>query len=296
MTTMLDDFRIFEPYPGIFAYYDGRIAGKRLHSEGPNWLDDGAFSLGIASFAIVDGNDALVYDTHISLDHARAIRAHVESLGATRITVVLSHFHNDHIAGNAIFTDCPIIANEKTAELLEAEKPRIATRLPLIDPVVMPNTLFSGSHVLTIGTRTVELHQFNIHSPDETVLWLPDQKLLFAGDTLEDTATYMTDPDALGMHLNELSRMKTFPIHRILPCHGDPDRISSGGYDITFIDATMRYVAAMNEDVPEPAIWSQPLEQAVAADVASGALIYEAAYEEVHAANVALLRQARRHP
>ena len=125
MKGMLDDFRIFEPYPGIFAYYDGRIAGKRLYSEGPNWLDDGAFSLGIASYAIVDGNEALVYDTHISLDHARAIRAHLEARDISKITVVLSHFHNDHIAGNEVFADCIIVANGATARLLEAEKPRI---------------------------------------------------------------------------------------------------------------------------------------------------------------------------
>lgn len=197
MTGMLDDFRIFEPYPGMFAYYDGRIAGKRLYSEEPNWLDDGAFSLGIASYAIVDGNEALVYDTHITLDHARAIRAHLEALGVSKITVILSHFHNDHIAGNEVFADCVIVANGATARLLEAEKPRIDTRLPKIDPVIMPNSLFDGSRLITVGSRTVELHEFNIHSPDATVLWLPEERLLFAGDTLEDTVTYMTDPAAL---------------------------------------------------------------------------------------------------
>lgn len=293
MTNMLDDFRIFEPYPGIFAYYDGRIAGKRLYSEGPNWLDDGAFSLGIASFAIVDGGEALVYDTHISLDHARAIRAHLEKLGVTKITVILSHFHNDHIAGNEVFADCEIIANSKTQKLLEAEKPRIATRLPKIDPVIMPNSLFDGSRTITVGNRTVELHEFDIHSPDATVLWLPQEKILFAGDTLEDTVTYMTDAAALQKHILELNRLAAFPIAKILPCHGDPDRIAAGGYEPSFIDATIRYVEAMNEDVAEPEIWTMPLSEAVSEDVESGALIYIPAYEEVHASNIALLKAYR---
>lgn len=293
MTEMLDDFRIFEPYPGIFTYYDGRIAGKRLYSEGPNWLDDGAFSLGIASYAIVDGNEALVYDTHISLDHARAIRAHLEELGVTKTTVILSHFHNDHIAGNEVFADCAILANSTTAKLLEAEKPRIATRLPRIEPVVMPNSLFDGSQTITVGRRVVELHEFNIHSPDATVLWLPEERILFAGDTLEDTVTYMTDPAALPLHLDELQRLGSFPIAKILPCHGDPDRILAGGYEPSFIHATIRYVEAMNEDVAEPKIWSKPLSEAVSDDVKSGALIYIPAYEEVHASNIALLRAYR---
>jgi glyoxylase-like metal-dependent hydrolase (beta-lactamase superfamily II) len=293
MTNMLDDFRIFEPYPGIFAYYDGRIAGKRLYSEGPNWLDDGAFSLGIASYAIVDGGEALVYDTHISLDHARAIRAHLVAQGVTKITVVLSHFHNDHIAGNEVFADCEIIANSATAILLEAEKPRIAARLPKIDPVIMPNSLFDGSRLITVGNRSVELHEFDIHSPDATILWLAEERILFAGDTLEDTATYMTDAAALPKHVEELRRLAAFPIAKILPCHGDPDRIASGGYDPSFIDATIRYVQAMNEDAAEPAIWKLSLSEAVSEDVASDALIYIPAYEEVHVSNVALLKAHR---
>eukprot|EP01035_Chromulina_nebulosa_P044314 gene44314-60009_t len=81
--------RIVEPYPGVFAYYDGRIDGRRLYSDAPNWLDDGAYSLGIASYAIVDGAEALVYDTHMSLAHARAIRRHLEGLGVTSMRVAL---------------------------------------------------------------------------------------------------------------------------------------------------------------------------------------------------------------
>jgi glyoxylase-like metal-dependent hydrolase (beta-lactamase superfamily II) len=293
MTISLDDLRILEPYPGVFAYYDGRIAGKRLYSELPNWLDDGAFSLGIASYAIVEGEDALVYDTHISLAHAGAIRRHVESLGATRITVVLSHFHNDHIAGNAAFADCRIIANRKTAELLKAELPRIATRLPVIDPVVMPNSLFDDRHQIRIGHRLVELIVFNIHSPDATLLWLPEEGLLFAGDTLEDTVTYVGDPASLPAHVEELKRMKGLPISHILPCHGDPARIAQGGYGPSFIDATIDYIEAMTEEVAEPSIWHKTLEEAVRAHTEHGALIYVPAYEAVHRSNVSALRAYR---
>lgn len=293
MTNILEDFRISEPYPGIFCYYDGRIPGKRLYSQEPNWLDDGAFSLGIASYAIVDGDEALVYDTHISLDHARAIRAHVEGLGARKITVVLSHFHNDHIAGNEVFADCEIIANDVTERLLKAELPRIATRLPVIDPVVLPTRTFTNSMTLMVGGQRVELHHFDIHSPDETVLWIPEERLLFAGDTLEDTVTYMTDPGSLSIHAAELKRMATWPIAKILPCHGDPDRINAGGYETTFIEATLRYIARMSEALPEPSAWSLPLKEVVAEDVASGAIIYIPAYEAVHRANVETLRSYR---
>ena len=52
------NLRIVEPAANVLAFYDGRIAETRLHSVDWNWLDDAAFCLGIASYAIVDGDQA----------------------------------------------------------------------------------------------------------------------------------------------------------------------------------------------------------------------------------------------
>jgi hypothetical protein len=65
--------RVLRPAANIFAFYDGRIDGYRF-AEGPNWVDDGALSLGISSYAVVDDGEALIYDTHVSVEHARFIR------------------------------------------------------------------------------------------------------------------------------------------------------------------------------------------------------------------------------
>ncbi|TGT30061.1 MBL fold metallo-hydrolase, partial [Mesorhizobium sp. M4B.F.Ca.ET.169.01.1.1] len=104
---------------------DGRVDGVRIRSDEPNWLDDGAYTLGICTYAIVDGSQALVYDTHISLAHARFIRRTLEEMGVTSIRVVLSHWHDDHIAGNEVFQDCEIIANSLTASALERGRAEI---------------------------------------------------------------------------------------------------------------------------------------------------------------------------
>src|SRR6185369_8105977 len=74
MQALGSTMRILRPYPNVLAFYDGRIPGVRAYSQERNWLDDGAFELGVATYAIVDGDEALVYDTHISLAHARIVR------------------------------------------------------------------------------------------------------------------------------------------------------------------------------------------------------------------------------
>lgn len=292
MAEITSTLRIFEPSPGVFAYYDGRIEGKRLHSPAPNWLDDGAYSLGVASYAIVDGSNALIYDTHISLPHARAIRDHVEGLGATSIQVVLSHWHNDHIAGNEVFADCEIIALQLTAEAMEENRDRISNREPPISPLVMPNSLFERRLELRVGTRHVELHHFDIHSADGTILWLPEEKLLLAGDTLEDTVTYIAEAENIATHIRELERMATWPVGRILPNHGDPGRIASGGYQPSLISANRSYLQRLSDPEEFARSARLSLEEFVKADIDSGAVLYFAPYEEVHQKNRAAIRHA----
>ncbi len=284
--------RIHQPYPGLFAYYDGRIAGKRLHSPEPNWLDDGAYSLGVASFALVSGHEALVYDTHISLDHARAIRRHLESLGVKSIRVVMSHWHTDHVAGNGGFADCPILANSLTIETLKAKREVLENKTPPIKPVVMPTESFDRQLTLTIGSWTVELLQFDIHSADGTVLFIPAMGVLLAGDTLEDTVTYISEPEHIHRHIHDLKRMAELPIRRILPNHGAEEIIAAGGYPPSLIKANRLYLERLRSRINDPHLGEDSLAVFAEPEISSGATIYFAPYEEVHRQNIAVLRGA----
>ncbi len=292
-TNLAATMTVLEPYPGLYAYYDGRIAGKRLCSEEKNWLDDGAYSLGIATYALVADHEAILYDSHTSLDHARAVRDHLVGWGVTSMRLVLSHWHTDHIAGNAIFADCEILANRLTAKTLVANIKTLARKTPPINPVVMPNRLFDRQMTLTLGERTIELLQFNIHSADGTVLFLPDEGILLAGDTLEDTITYVSEPEHIAIHIAELNRLKTLPIRRILPDHGARERIASGGYEPSLIDANRDYLQRLIDRAEDPALANLSLRDFVADDIAAGHIVYFEPYEAVHRANIAEVRKAR---
>jgi glyoxylase-like metal-dependent hydrolase (beta-lactamase superfamily II) len=283
--------RIVRPAPHVLGFYDGRIEGVRAHSDAPNWLDDGAFALGICSYAILDGADALVFDTHISQSHAEIIRRTLQELGATRIRVALSHWHADHIAGNAIFADCEIIANRLTADALRDNRAKLESRDPPVVPV-MPGRTFEGTLALTVGSVEVELRQVEIHSRDGTVLFLPRTGLLIAGDTLEDPITYVAEPDRLGHHLAGLRRIADWPISRILPSHGVFDVIEAGGYDKRFIEASCHYVEKLERCRSAPELAEADLRLFAADAFAAGAIGYFAPYEAVHRANLAAIRDA----
>ena len=288
--SLAETMRIHEPYPGLFAYYDGRVAGKRLHSPERNWLDDGAYSLGIASYAIVCGRQALVYDTHISLDHARFIREHLASLGVIDIEVVLSHWHTDHVAGNAGFIDCPILSNKLTRDTLIEKRKVLVAKDPPINPVVMPTETFDGETTLEVGDITVKLMQFDIHSADGTILLIPHLGVLLAGDTLEDTVTYISEPNNTARHIAELDRLATLDFVRLLPNHGDETVIAAGGYPPSLITATRDYLTRLLARLDDPELETESLQSFIAPELAAGTLTYFAPYEAVHSQNIAALR------
>ena len=285
---MTGHLRILEPHPGILAFYDGRIPGQRF-MPGPNWVDEGALSLGIASYAIVSGAQALVYDTHVSVPHALAIRAALTARGVTVFTVVLSHWYKDHVAGTAAFVGCKVIANGRTAAHLALHRADIESgqrRPPAINPLVLPTQVFDGAMQMQVGQHCVHLIRANIHSDDATLLWLPDTGVLLAGDTVEDCCTYVAEPQDLDVHLTELDRICQLQPTWVLPNHGSADRIAAGGYARGILGATQRYIRWLMRLQADPSLSDAPLQTVIAADLADGTLDWFAPYEGVHVTNI----------
>ncbi|MSO41768.1 MAG: MBL fold metallo-hydrolase [Solirubrobacterales bacterium] len=281
--------RVLSPAEGVLAFYDGRVEDNRF-APGPNWVDAGALSLGIASYAVVSGDQALVYDTHVSVEHARFIRRALEEQGVREFTVVLSHGHLDHIAGTAAFPDAEVIANERTAELVAANRAAIEAGThegpPGIDPLVLPTRTFSGREQLEVGGVQVELIQAEIHSDDATVLWLAEERLLLCGDTMEDTITYVTEPKRLQAHLDELDRLWELTPDRILPNHGDPEVIATGGYPRALIRATQQYIRMLERCREDASLRETSLRELVAGPLSAGWINYFEPYEAVHQENL----------
>jgi cyclase len=282
--------RVLRPAEGIFAFYDGRVDGYR-HAEGRNWVDEGALTVGIASYAILDGGEALVYDTQVSVEHGRLIRETLEAEGARAITVVLSHWHLDHVAGSEAFAGCEVISTARTAELLSRHREAIEAGTlegpPGISPLVLPTRTFEERLELRIGGIELELIHVDVHSDDAAVLWIPRDRVLLAGDTVEDNVTYVDEPHGFEAHLRDLDRLAALEPAAILPNHGDPETIAEGGYDPGLIRATQDYIRILQRCREERELREAPLRELLAPSIEAGWVRYFEPYEEVHRANVA---------
>ena len=218
--------------------------------------------------------------------------------GVKHFTLVNSHWHLDHVGGNAVYADVDRIATDKTIQLLAAKKAAIEAGTewgpPLIKPLVAPNIGITGDSTYYVKDIKVELRPVNIHSEDGLVLYLPKDRILLAGDTLEDTVTFISEPENVIAHYNNMRKLKQWDIDRIFPNHGNPEVISHGGYQTTLIDATLSYLRKIITRSHDPDYLQGSLEDYVDDSVRKGWVSIWWAYHEPHKANLRKVSEALR--
>ena len=84
--------------------------------------------------------------------------------------------------------------------------------------------------------------------------------------------------------------MRSLGAGRILPNHGSRERIESGGYAGTLIDATERYVQSLLVTAAEPIEQHRDLRAFVADELAAGWITWFEPYERVHLTNLEAVR------
>ena len=275
--------------PYLLYFFDGRRPAERFAKDW-NWLDDAAMKLGVGTYAIHQGEEAVVYDTFTSVAQAKWVRTHLEKMGIKKFKIVHSHWHLDHIAGDAAYADSDVISSAATRDALVKQKADIESGKlwgppPIVD-VRIPNVVFEGKKEMAVGDVKFELRQINIHSLDSTVIYFPNDKILLAGDTVEDSLTYMVEVENLATHVANLKVMKTWDITKIYPNHGNPEVIMGKGYDKTLIDATINYVTRVITKAHDAGYVDGKMEDYIGDSVANGWVQFYEPYRDVHIQNL----------
>jgi glyoxylase-like metal-dependent hydrolase (beta-lactamase superfamily II) len=292
------NMRVFELNDHLLCFYDGRPPPAERARGAHNWADYGALDVGVATYVIHSGNQALVYDTFPTAAEAQWTRDYLRKQGLSRFTVVNSHWHLDHVGGNAVYADAARIATDKTIEILTAKRAAIEAGTewgpPAIEPLSVPNIGVAHDTDYYVGKIKVELRPVNIHSEDGLVIYLPADRILLAGDTLEDTVTFIAEPQHLMAHYRNLKKLKEWNVERIFPNHGDPDVISRGGYQTTLIDATLDYLRKVVMRSHDDGYLQGTLEDYVSDAVRKGWVSIWWAYREPHENNLKRVAEALR--
>jgi glyoxylase-like metal-dependent hydrolase (beta-lactamase superfamily II) len=199
--------------------------------------EPGGVAVGNAGFVDL-GDQALVFDTTISLAAGRELRAAAERSG-TLATVVYSHWHGDHVYGaGAMPADALVVATTGTATLMEergAERLRqlkadpptegpfaelAATEVPKLE-LIYPDETFAAERSFTGAERTVQAISYGGgHTLSDAFLWLGDEKILFAADlVVNGTHPWVGDGDVQAWP-GILERIAELGPETIVPGHG----------------------------------------------------------------------------
>jgi glyoxylase-like metal-dependent hydrolase (beta-lactamase superfamily II) len=153
---------------------------------------------------IVIGDDAvMVIDTQATPAMAQDVIRRIREVTDKPIKyVVLSHYHAVRVLGAAAYRPEHIIASQDTRDLIvergEQDKaseigrfPRLFRNVESVPPgMTWPTMTFTGRMSLWLGKLEVQLIQLGRgHTKGDTVVWLPQDKVLFSGDLVEFDAT-----------------------------------------------------------------------------------------------------------
>lgn len=169
-------------------------------------LSDNAYAYtaeGDPNTGIVIGDDAvMVIDTQATPVMAQDVIRRIREVTDKPIKfVVMSHYHAVRVLGASAYQAPHIIASQDTRDLIvergaqdmksEIERfPRLFQAVETIPGLTWPTITFKGEMTLWLGCLEVKLMQVGRgHTKGDTIVWLPQQKILFSGDLVEFDAT-----------------------------------------------------------------------------------------------------------
>lgn len=242
--------------------------------------EEGGVAVGNAGFVDL-GGETLVFDTHVSLTAARALRRAAEEHGPVS-DVVLSHWHPDHVYGAAAF-DARVVATKETAELMRERTAARLAQMKATPPAEFAETPFAE-------LAETEIPTLELHHPDETfdtdrlfsgparsarvltyggghtlsdaVLWLEQERVLFAADLVVVRAHPWVGDGDIDAWPGILERMADLRPEKIVPGHGPVAGPEAIALMLDYLEALRRAAPGDSNpfpQLPSPEMWERNL-------------------------------------
>jgi glyoxylase-like metal-dependent hydrolase (beta-lactamase superfamily II) len=232
-------------------------------------LADGVYALtaeGDPNVGAVEGEDFLVaFEARATPVMARRwldkLREHTDK--PVRY-LVLSHYHAVRVLGASAFDADVIIAHEQTRRLIaergladwESERgrmPRLFTGEESIPGLTWPDVTFTDRLTIDLGGDRGEVvlqYCGRGHTAGDIVLWLPKQRVLFAGDLVEaQAALYTGDAFHADWSTTTLDRVSEFHAEALV---GGRGAVARGREAVdAAIEQTRDFLLVMREKVGE---------------------------------------------
>ncbi|MEU6577550.1 MBL fold metallo-hydrolase [Streptomyces sp. NPDC046805] len=223
----------------------------------PSWVTWRQRPFPDANLLLLNGRRPALVDSGF-VGHAEQTAAWAHAHAGSVDLVVNTHWHSDHVGGNALLQaqGAAVAAGTPEAEAITRRDPGCCAA-EYLDQPVGPYTVdipLDDGRILTLGDADWEVVRTPGHTPGHLGLWQPDERLLVVGDALSDydvgwVNLALDGPGAATTALASVQRLADLAPRVILPSHG-PIPADPGAAFATALRRAQRLV-----DDPDGAVW-----------------------------------------
>ena len=218
---------------------------KTLNSTTTAFIFDEIEDYRTCVFLIERQSRLFLLDTFCGTESMSGVQTHLSTLNPGRqLFVINSHFHWDHVWGNASFKTAPIIAHDLCYDELDANwELQVENNKQHISGCiekVLPSLTFEGS--LSFREEGLEIFHSPGHTRDCISIFDRHERALYVGDNLEKPIIYVEDPD-IDTYLKTLRHYLTFSADSIHASH-------SLDLDNSDLLDTIDYLEKLKNDAP----------------------------------------------
>lgn len=196
---------------GIYAY---------IQPDGSWWINNTGFLVGRRGVVSVD-----------ACATERRTRAYLDAIAAVTDqpvrTLINTHHHGDHTFGNYLFTGATIVAHDGVRRsLLAWGEPRSAPYWTDVDwgdiELAPPFLTYRDEVTVYVDELACQVRYIGTpaHTTNDSVIWIPDRKLLFCGDLLFNGGTPFLLQGSISGALQAADTLRALGAETIVPGHG----------------------------------------------------------------------------
>lgn len=197
------------------------------------------FVIGDDSVAVIDATLNGEADGSFGPKPSEELLAAIRRLTRLPIRFLINtHYHLDHTGGNAIFMNAGAVAvaHHNVRSWTHSENVRLLGKdiLPqqktVIEAIPLPTVTYDRAIDLHLGSRTILVRSFPGHTGGDSVVLIPDAKVVFAGDLYwRDMVPNLIDATT-DAWIDTLARLtKSEPDSTFVSGHGDVGNAQSVG-------------------------------------------------------------------
>lgn len=185
----------------------------------------------VNTVAIIGDKGVVLVDTGFSDEVGRLIKNAVGKLTRKPVThVINTHHHGDHVLGNSEFKGAEILSTEYCRDSVDKTgwnwigilEQMVGRKFPNTKPLTPTTTVAQESRTERIihGVRMVIWAPPGSHTPGDLMIYLPEDKVLIAGDIMVSKMTPNLGDGNIGNWIAVLDEVKGMDLKSVIPGHG----------------------------------------------------------------------------